>query len=103
MTLPEELADVDEAVAGHVGGAGVADVGVVLPDQPLGPGSEVAGDPVDRVGHVVIADVPRLTVAAHHGAVVVLGVGGDLGVLCRVERVLVRRPRSGRVCGVVPR
>ncbi len=91
VPLTQELAHVDEAVPCHVGGAGVADMGVVLPHEALRAGPEVPSQPLDRVGHVVVTDVPRLTVAAHHRPVVPLRAGGDLGVLCRVEGVLVVR------------
>lgn len=57
VPLTDELSDVDLAVPGHVGGAGVADVRVVLLHH--GPsGSVVADEPVEGVGHVAVTHVP---------------------------------------------
>ena len=70
-------------------------MGVVLPHQVLRPWPEVMRQPVYRVGHVVVTDVPRFALAAHHDPVVVLGVGGDLGVLRGIERLLVLGPLTG--------
>src|SRR5581483_1879010 len=88
VPLADELADVDLAVVGHVGVAGVADVGVVLPDDAAGAGAVVLHQPLERLGHVAVADVPRLGAAAHHGAVVGLGVLDHQGVLLGGEVAL---------------
>ena len=83
--LADELADVDHAVVGHVGVARVADVRVVLPDDGLGVGPVVAHQPVERLGHVPVADVPRLGPAADHRPVIRLGVLHHQRVLLGVE------------------
>ena len=83
--------------AGHVGGPGVADVGVVLPHDRLRSRAVVRDEPVQRVGHVAVADVPRLVAAADHRPVVALGAREDLGVLAarRSSASARRRRRPG--------
>jgi len=58
VTFPEELTDVHHPVSRHVGPPGVSHVGVVLPDESSRGGTVVLSDPLDGVGHVVVADVP---------------------------------------------
>ena len=58
MSLTGELADVDHAVRRHVGIAGVADVRVMRPDDRLGALAVEAHDPLERLHHMMIADVP---------------------------------------------
>src|SRR5215213_10194427 len=50
--LAHELADVHHAAPRHVGVAGIAYVGVVLPDDPLGPGAVVLDQPPQGLGYV---------------------------------------------------
>ena len=56
-----------------------------LPHDRLGVRAVVGHEPVERVGHVAVAHVPRRAAAAHHRAVVALGAGRDRGVLLGVE------------------
>ena len=48
-------------LVGHVGEAGVADVRVVLPHHRPRPRLREREQPVERLGHVPVADVPRLS------------------------------------------
>ncbi len=81
VPLAGELTEVDLAVPGHVGGAGVADVGVVRPHHRPGPVAVVREEPVEGLVHVPVPDVPRPRVAPDHRPVVRLGVLHHQGVL----------------------
>src|SRR5207248_164865 len=74
MVFAHEFADVHHAVVCHIGEPGVADVRVVCPDDRLGPRTVMAHEAFQCLGHVPIADVPRLWAALHHRVVVVLRV-----------------------------
>lgn len=73
--LLAELADV-ELVAGaaHAGGAGVADVAVVGPDDGFGAGAAVLEEAGEGLEHVGVAEVPGFVAAVVHGFVVFFGV-----------------------------
>ena len=91
MRLPNELTHVHHARARHVGEAGVADVRVVLPHDRLRVRVEllvVRHEAVERVHHMMVADVPRRGASADHGAIVQLGVLCDERVLFGVEERL---------------
>src|SRR5713226_7559093 len=81
MPLPGELPHVHHAGPRHVGGAGVADVRVVLPDYGAGLGSMEAHETVQGVDHVPVSHVPRSLAALDHGPVIALGVSDHERVL----------------------
>ena len=85
VTFPGELADVDLAGTGHIGGPGVPDMGVVRPHHRLAARPVVGQQPVKGVVHVPVPHVPRVPPATHHRPVVPFGAGDDLGVLPRRE------------------
>ena len=85
VRLPYELADVEHAGAGHVGESRVADVCVVLPHDRLRVRTMVLHEPLERLDHVRVANVPRGRAAADHRAVIALRVPGDERILLRVE------------------
>ena len=58
VALAAELAEVDHAGGGHVGGPGVADVGVVLPHHGLGLPAVPGAQAIEGVGHVTVPHVP---------------------------------------------
>ena len=61
--LAYELPDVQLAALSHLGRASVAEMGVVLPDDDLcvaaSAAAEMIGQREQRLGHVLIAQVPR--------------------------------------------
>ena len=80
VALAHELADVQFAAVGHLGGARVAHVRVVRPhDHPGGAAVavQVRDELVERVRHVPVALVPGAGAVAEHRAVVLLGVRHD--------------------------
>ncbi len=85
VLFPDQLAHVDHAVIGHVGVTCVADVRVVFPHDRLGLWTVMLHEPLERLHHVPVANVPRFGAAADHGAVVVLGVLHHQGILLGVE------------------
>ena len=100
MSFACELADVDHAVVFHVGEAGVADVGVVCPDNRLRLRAVMLHQALQRVSHVAVADIPRFRAALYHRAVIVLGILDDEGILLGIKRrfaivPFVRTVRSG--------
>jgi hypothetical protein len=64
---------------------GVADVAVVGPHETAGVGTVVVEEAVEDIGHVAVADVPRLAVGTQHRPVVALAAGEHGGVLHGVE------------------
>ena len=86
--LAGELAQRELVQVGELGGARVADVGVVRPDDDLA-GRAVRGEMgaqrLQRLGHVAVAQVPRLRADAKQRAVIALGVAHEAGVLLGVE------------------
>ena len=88
VALAHELADVELAARPHLGAARVAEVRVVRPhDRALvaAVAVEVRQQPVERLGHVAVAQVPGRLGAAEHRAVVLLGVLHEPRVLLGVE------------------
>src|SRR5215210_5121286 len=79
--LPGELPHVDQSVVSHVREAGVAHVGVMLPDYRLRIRTVMAEQPPQGLSHVPISNVPRGSAALDHGPIVPFGVP-------RHERVL---------------
>jgi len=75
-----KLAEVELAAAGEVGGACVAEVRVVRPDDDprrAAGAREVFGERVERLCHVLVAHVPARDVAADERAVVALRVADE--------------------------
>ncbi len=75
-----QLAEVELAAAGEVGGACVAEVRVVRPDDDprrAAGAREVFGERVERLCHVLVAHVPARDVAADERAVVALRVADE--------------------------
>src|SRR5207245_1283848 len=85
VALARELADVDHALPGHVGVASIADVRVVLPDDRLRCRTVMLTEPLQRLGHMPVADVPGYGTAAYQLPVILLGVTDDDRVLLGVE------------------
>ena len=84
VALTRELADAHHSSASHVGEPRVADVSVVLPDDCFRIRSVMLHQSVERLHHVVIADIPRRGPTTHHRPIVKLCVFGDDRVLlCR--------------------
>jgi hypothetical protein len=93
VALADQLSDVQLAAGSHLGGPRVAQVGVVGPHGDparLAVAAEMAGERVQRAGHVAVAQVPALDAPAEHGAVVALRVDHEAGVLLREEGVVAR-------------
>ena len=91
VALADELAEVQLAAPGHLGGTRVADVRVVLPDDHAARPAvavEMGDELVERVRHVTVAQVPGRRVAGEHRPVVLLGVGDDGRVLLGEEVVV---------------
>ena len=88
VSLAHELADIHHPVSRHIRVSGIADVRVMLPYDRLRVRTVVAHDALQGIGHVPIADIPRLWTAAHHGTVVGLRVPHDQRVLFRREERL---------------
>lgn len=97
VALPSQLTQVHHAVGDHVGGPGVADVGVVRPHDRPRPGPVVIEEAIEGVHHVVITDVPALPVRPHHRPVIPLRTGHDLGVLTDQELLLALTGTAGAV------
>ena len=72
----------------HIGVAGIAHVGVVLPDNGLTFGAVELQQAVEGFGHVPVADVPGVELSANHSAVVPLTIQGYQGVLLGYELIL---------------
>lgn len=88
VTFADQLAEVEFTAFGHLGGARVAEMGVVSPDDGFwffAVFFQVGEKVVEGVGHVGVAKVPGVRAAAIHGAVIMFGVGGDAGVLFGIE------------------
>ena len=86
--LPAQLADIELAAGAHLGGGGVADVGVVRPHHRLGVGPVKCEQRVQGVEHVTVTQIPRLDLAVVHHAVVALGIGHQPRVLGRIQEAL---------------
>jgi hypothetical protein len=100
VALAGELAQGELPVPSHLGVPRVADVGVVRPDHDLRrpPRSvEVLEKRVERLGHVTVAQVPRVGPGAEHRPVVALGTGHQAGVLEREEVRVLGQARVVRV------
>jgi hypothetical protein len=83
-------------------GARVADVRVVRPHHHLRRPTaallrQVRTQQFERLGHVGVAQVPRIGAAAEHRAVVGLGVAPDARALLRIEQLVGR----GRAAGAI--
>ena len=85
VPLADQLADVDHPGGGHVGGPGVADVGVVLPDDSPGFPTVKLHQRVECLGHVGVADVPRLVAKGDHRPVIFFGFGNHLSIHFGIE------------------
>jgi hypothetical protein len=84
VPLAHELADVELASLAHVGRAGVAEVGVMCPDNHLCAASlprDIGDECVERLDHVSIAQVPGRNVAEKHRAVMRLRAFHYAGIL----------------------
>src|SRR5256885_9220233 len=79
----------------HLGEGGVADVRVVRPYHRLRIGTAMGEEGLERIEHVLIAQVPGGGRAVVHGAVVALGLSDDASVLLRIEEALVVVPEVG--------
>ena len=77
VCLAHELTDVHHSRARHVGEASVADVGIVFPDDGLRVPAVVCHESLERLDHVMVANVPARGSAAHHRSVVQLGVSSN--------------------------
>jgi alkanesulfonate monooxygenase SsuD/methylene tetrahydromethanopterin reductase-like flavin-dependent oxidoreductase (luciferase family) len=89
------LPNVELATLAHRAGAGIADVGVVRPQDDLALAGtnaaiDVGGEGVERLGHVLVAQVPRGDAAAEHRAIVALGVAREACVLLGREKFVFR-------------
>src|SRR5882724_1991369 len=75
-SLANQLADVHLTVMTHLGGARVAQVGIMRPDNRfrLPASIKMRNQIADRVHHVPVAQVPRRRAAAKHRTVVLLRV-----------------------------
>ena len=92
LRFVHELAEVPLAAQHRVGGACVADVRVVRPhDDACGAAAltrEVLVELVQGVGHVLVAQVPRVGPTVEHRAVVSLGIAHHARVLLRIEQLV---------------
>src|SRR2546421_6250826 len=92
MPLPNELADVELAVARHLRRPGVAEVRVVRPHDdpglPAAPAAEVACQRVEGVRHVLVPQVPGRHPTPEHRAVVLLRRLDRPGILLGVEELV---------------
>src|SRR5690606_1288439 len=69
--LAHQLSDVVLApYPSYLGRAGVADVAVVRPDQRLRVGTALLQQVIERIGHMLVAQVPALGAAVVHHPVV---------------------------------
>src|SRR5581483_5029622 len=88
VTLAHELTQVELAGAPHLRRARVAKMGVVGPDDDLRIRSEMIKQPVQRLCHVPVAQVPGAHASTKHRAVIALRVSNDLGILTRREELV---------------
>ena len=86
--LPAEMADVQLAPDAHLGRRRIAEVRVVLPEDGLGIRAVEAQQRLERLEHVLVAEIPGGAPAIVHDAIVGLGVRDDPRVADRVEEVL---------------
>src|SRR5918995_3998857 len=92
-SLPCQLTDIPLAELSHLRCAGIADVGVVLPNHDSGTAStprQVPDKSFQCLRHVAIAEIPGVHPAAEHGPVVLLGVPDQPGILLGVEQLVLR-------------
>ena len=102
--LADELAEVHHAVPGHIGEPRVADMCVVRPHDRLRVRAMMVQQVIQGLGHVAIADVPRLGAAAHHGTVVGLGILQHERVLLGLKISLAPfRSIGGRLAADLPK
>ena len=70
----------------HLGEGGIADMRIVRPDNSLGLRSTLGKQAFERVEHMLVAQIPRRSVAVIDGAVILLGAGHDARILLGVEK-----------------
>src|SRR5688500_18267316 len=80
-----ELADGCHPVPRHVVEASVTEVRMLLPDDCLCTRSMMRYEAVERLDHVIVADIPGARTTADHRPVVALGVQSGQRVLLGVE------------------
>jgi len=88
LVLSNELADVEPSSLFHIRRPSVADVRVVCPDNSFGIRAVMTLEALERLDHVSVPDVPRISVASSHLSVVLFGVFRDECVLFGVEIVV---------------
>ncbi len=98
VSLADQLPQRQLPVSADLCGASIAYVGIVCPHHDTGPlvsvfSIEMTQQGRQRLGHVLVAKIPRGHPATEHRAVVHFRVADSLGVLPRVERfVLGKQP-----------
>src|SRR5690606_27070983 len=88
-------ADVELTLRAHLGGAGIAEVRVVRPNDDAAAARSVASSQmshkrIDRLGHMPIAQVPRRDASTEHRAVVGLGITCQARILLGEEELVLR-------------
>ena len=95
--LARELADIMLAAdLAHLGELGIADMRIMRPDHGLGAGPAMLKQPLQRVEHVLVAQIPRHRVAVIHHPVILLGRRDDARILLGAEKCLAVPDRDSR-------
>ena len=87
VALADELTDIQLALPAHLGRTGVAEVGVVFPDDDFGV-RDVIRERRQRLCHVLVSQVPRRHASREHRSVITLGVENQPRILLR-KKVIV--------------
>src|SRR5205823_15119723 len=82
---PAKTADIVLSTSGHFGGRRVTDVRVMLPDHDSGFRAVEGEQRVQRLEHVLIAQIPGSRRAVVERAIVLLSIGNEPGVLRGIE------------------
>ena len=72
----------------HLGELGIADMRVMRPDHGLRAGPAMLKQPLQRVEHMLVAQIPRHGIAVIHHPVILLGRRYDARILLGAEKRL---------------
>src|SRR5256714_9334751 len=91
VALAHELADIPFPAMTHLGGAGIAQMRVVLPYNDLAsaiPLVEMSREGMQCLSHVAITQIPGRRSAPEHGTIVFLGIANQPGVELGREKLV---------------